>query len=539
MLNKLPLDRPLFSYSSGRFLYNEPARLRERHVEFNASALEEAITMHVGHGNVKSLVKISEGGFNRVLLATMEDGFQAIVKIPFWISVPNTYATASEVATLTFLRAKGIPVPEVYAWSSTTENPVGVEYIIMEYASGVGADTRWFKNTKHQKHALVTGIVNFEKTLFEIPFGAVGSLYFKSDLPPKLQSPLYRAGTPDEAGDSQIYCIGPITDYMFWYGQRAEMELDRGPWNDPKDYLIATAEKEIQWITKFGKPVESDFPHNTVFPGIRSPQDYLVLLEKYLSIAPHLLPRTQESSLSRFTLRHPDLTPSNVFICPDTLNVKCIIDWQHTVITPLLLASGYPKMFENPDPEPPTGLVPPKYPPGYDTMNPEEKSEVDELIRRQSFFYLYRVFNGGLNKIHLEALRNPLILQRQHVVDLAGRQWSGNLISLRGALMRIRDFWQHLPVDDKPSTCPIEFSEQESDDQTENEPMWYNLNALVSHWRDELGGLSEEGWLPSDKYDSAVKRNESLKAEFAEGGSPDELEKIRRGWPFQDHEEFF
>lgn len=234
-----------------------------------------------------------------------------------------------------------------------------------------------------------------------------------------------------------------------------------------------------------------------------------------------------------------DLTPSNVFICPDTFKVRAIIDWQHTIITPMLLAAGYPKLFENPEPEPPSGLVPPKYPPDYDTMSPDQKAQVDELIRRQSFFYLYRVFNGGLNKLHLEALQDPLIIQRQHLVEFAGRQWSGNLITLRGALMLMRDLWPHLVGKDAPLECPIRFSEQEARDQAENEPMWYKLNALVSHWRDELGGLSEEGWLPAGKYDAAVKRNGSLKAEFSDGGSPDELENIKQGWPFQDHEEFF
>ena len=226
-------------------------------------------------------------------------------------------------------------------------------------------------------------------------------------------------------------------------------------------------------------------------------------------------------------------------MCPDTFNVTSIIDWQHTIVTPLLLAAGYPKLFENPDPEPPTGLVPPKYPDGYDTMSPQDKAQVDELIRRQSLFYLYRVFNGGLNKVHLKALQDPLILARQHLVDLAGRQWSGNLMTLRGALMRMRDIWLHVPGRDENFECPIGFSEQEISEQTENEPMWYNLNMLVNHWRDELGGLSEEGWVRTEQYDSAVKRNRSLRAEFAEGGSADELEKINRGWPFQDQEEFF
>jgi cysteinyl-tRNA synthetase len=85
----------------------------------------------------------------------------------------------------------------------------------MEHVSGVGADTFWFDNIKYQKKELVTGIVDVEKRLFEIRFGAVGSLYFKPDLPAHLQGPLYESGAPDKYGDSETYCIGPIADYTF------------------------------------------------------------------------------------------------------------------------------------------------------------------------------------------------------------------------------------------------------------------------------------------------------------------------------------
>ncbi|PYI23681.1 phosphotransferase enzyme family protein [Aspergillus violaceofuscus CBS 115571] len=474
------------------------ARLNERYVNFDVAALKTAIGKHVGHGSVKELVKLSEGGFNRVLLATMEDDFKAIVKIPYRISVPETYATASEVATLTFLRSKGFPVPEVYGWSATREDEVGVEYIIKEHAAGIGAETRWFQTTKYQKKALVAGIVDMEKKLFDIPSA--------SD------------------GDSETYCIGPIADYMFWDGQRAELELDRGPWSDPGQYLRAIAIKEVLWTERFGKPLECDFRHNTVFPGVDSHQDYLILLNKSLAIAPYLIPQDPKDILNRPTLHHRDLTPSNVFVCPETFRPTCIIDWQHTTITPLLLAAAYPRLFENPDPEPPAGLTPPEYPGNYDQLDPEDKTQVDELIRRQSLFYLYR---------------DPLILPRQHLVDLAGRQWSGDLMTLRGSLMRIRDIWSHVPGHDRSQECPISFSEEELAAQSENEPMWCNLNHLVSHWRDELEGISEEGWVSTEKYDHAVKRNDLLKAEFAEGGSLDELDKIKRAWPFQDHEESY
>ncbi|KAJ5737218.1 serine/threonine protein kinase [Penicillium malachiteum] len=88
------------------------------------------------------------------------------------------------------------------------------------------------------------------------------------------------------------------------------------------------------------------------------------------------------------------------------------MDWQYTIIHPLLLAAVYLKMFENPDPEQRKELAAPKYPENYDSLN--------ELIRRQGLFYLYRVYNGGLNSIHLKTIQTTLIFERQHTVKLAG-----------------------------------------------------------------------------------------------------------------------
>ncbi|EER45818.1 phosphotransferase enzyme family protein [Histoplasma capsulatum var. duboisii H88] len=132
----------LFSYSLGRFLYNEQMRLQERYVEFDVAALKDVVSTHTGRGNVVDFVKLSEGGFNRVFLLTLEDGFKTVVKIPYNFLVPKKYATASEVATLAFLRQKGIPVPDVYGWSSTPDNAVGAEYIVMEFVADMGLDTK-------------------------------------------------------------------------------------------------------------------------------------------------------------------------------------------------------------------------------------------------------------------------------------------------------------------------------------------------------------------------------------------------------------
>lgn len=79
---------------------------------------------------------------------------------------------------------------------------------------------------------------------------------------------------------------------------------------DPKQYLVAIADKEVKWTEQFGKPLECDFPHNTVFPGVNSHEDYLKLLKKYIKIAPYLLPKDSQSSLNKPTIRHPGMPPT-------------------------------------------------------------------------------------------------------------------------------------------------------------------------------------------------------------------------------------
>lgn len=219
----------LFSYTSGRYLYNEQRRLAERYVEFNIEELKAVAAESVGRKRVSHMKKLAEGGFNRVFLLTMDDGFEVIVKIPCHLTVPKHFTTESEVATLDFLQSKGIPVPRVYAWSSKSDNTVGTEYIIMQKAPGQPLENRWFTLTPKERVRLVTSYVELERKLFALPIDAFGSLYYKENLPPHLQADIYAPDTPDESGDAKRFCVGPMADYMFWRGKRAGLELDRGP----------------------------------------------------------------------------------------------------------------------------------------------------------------------------------------------------------------------------------------------------------------------------------------------------------------------
>lgn len=128
----------LFFPTTGRWLWNEPQKLQQHTLRFDVKALERVVMKVAGlegqSGSVE-LKKLAEGAANKVMTATV--GRQRfIVKIPDPV-VPRRLITASEVATLEFLRAElEFPVPKVLAWSDSNDNPVRCEYIILEEAVG-------------------------------------------------------------------------------------------------------------------------------------------------------------------------------------------------------------------------------------------------------------------------------------------------------------------------------------------------------------------------------------------------------------------
>ncbi|KAH8730345.1 amidase signature domain-containing protein [Phaeosphaeriaceae sp. PMI808] len=539
---RTPVNISSFSYTSGRYLFNESLRLKERHVEFNIEALQRAAEASVGnkHGKVISMKKLAEGGFNRVFVLQLQDGFELIAKIPYHIARPEYFATASEAATLTFLRLKGIPVPKVYSYSAKVENPVGTEYLLMEKAQGVSLASKGGNLEDVELQRLTHSFVVIEKKLFEFPFSATGSLYFKNDILPSLQAPLYteERATEEHATEASQFCIGPIADYMFWYGRRAGLELNRGPWRSHVEYLQSTAQKEIAWTQHYGEVIEPDFPHNALGLGVQHPEDYLKLLESYQLLTPYLLPKNPKHPFNQPTLRHPDLTPGNIFITPESGRISCLIDWQHAIIQPQLLAAGYPRAFENPDNELSPELIEPTLPEDFESLQEEERVAARELYRRRLLFYSYRVLNGHLNQHHIAALRDPLLLGRQMLVDRSGRQWGGNLITLKGAIIRATQFWEHFP-DVEDVKCPVQFDQTELDKFAEIEEDWLKMSIMMELWRKRVCSMTEEGWVRNEDFEEARKRLDDLKEELRQQCESDEedIQAFRTGWPFRDHEE--
>jgi Phosphotransferase enzyme family len=217
----------LFRYTSGRFLFDEEAQLKQRYKEFSIPALQDVAVKVTATNKCVAMSKLAEGSFNKVFLLTMDCGKQIIARIPHPNAGPPKFTTASEVATMHYLRNRlDIPVPRVFSYSCDENNPVGSEYIIMEKIEGMPLGGRWKAMTIDEKHSMLESVAGFQSRFISRTFSEYGNLYFLHDIDKTARaSQLYEIKSEDD----DVYCIGPTSTAKFWEPQRFTTRSNNGP----------------------------------------------------------------------------------------------------------------------------------------------------------------------------------------------------------------------------------------------------------------------------------------------------------------------
>ncbi|KAF2086877.1 kinase-like protein [Saccharata proteae CBS 121410] len=525
-----------FNYTSGRWLYNEALRLKERQLAFNVQKLMKVVAESVQRpeSDIKTLEKIAEGGFNRVFEITMHDGFQMLARLPYPSTVPKRLAVASEVATMDLVRSHGIPVPKIYSYSHSSDNPVGAEYIIMEKVRGKPAGEIWYDLSENERLKLLSQVVDIEARLFAIDLPASGSIYYLRDLPDKA------SGIPIPGKDhSEQFCLGPDASNWFWDEERSLLDIDRGPLKDPGDVMSAGAKKELEWVHKYGKPrfpLDRIYRESTGYQKSR-PEEHLKHLEDYLRIASHVVPK--DRWLHKPTIRHPDLQPNNLLVT-DKLEIAGLIDWQHCNVLPFFLKVGFPNSLQNFGDEESERLAPPTLPDNLAEL--DEKSKIWELeqYRRRHIHFSYAAITKQKNPIHAEVLFQSQAVSRRRLFEHASEPWEGNNIPLKADLVRAMRDWPKL-VEVKPGEptpqCPIVMSDDEAEQCLEIESEQQEADALFKKIRG-AAGVNSDGWTLNEYYDDAVSMMARMKEKSIEYSEDDhEREMTKAHWPFDDYDE--
>ncbi|KAI9680618.1 MAG: hypothetical protein M1817_004058 [Caeruleum heppii] len=461
----------------------------------------------------------------------MDDGYEVIARIPTPIAGPPHYMTASEVATMDFVRTQlDIPAPKVLEWASRVdeENPVGAEYIIMEKAQGESLASRWLSLSTGELAAVIRQVVDIEARLFSACFPKHGSLYYKKDLEEK-----FRENTPNVTNNgnplADRFCVGPLATRPFWKEERGQMSLDRGPWGCPEDFLTSIGKREAAWTAQLGQPRHRQFFFSVSEQQIE-PKDHIALLSQYGLAAPHLIPKQED--LSSPTLRHPDLHQSNVFLCPQSKQILSIIDWQGAAILPFFTQSGYPVLCDH-EPGRPQSLEKPRLSESFDEMTLEEQEKALLKLKHEQANLYYTAATGLKCERHLRALRLPSLEMRQYLITQAGMPWDGDLVNLRAALVGVHSKWTDL-VGDHP--CPISFTDDEMRIAMQESKEWNEAAEILATIRDSLG-IDGEGGTDPENYDRACMLNREWRMQMLKEAKAEEREQCWRIWPFKDDDE--
>lgn len=118
------------------------------------------------------------GTFNRLYSISGKDWVNTYI---FRVSIPVEpfYKTESEVATMEYIRQHStIPVPRVYAFSSSDANELGFEWILLEMINGIPIREAWSKMSEAARFALFTELAEHTKGLLQLRFSELGNIYF-------------------------------------------------------------------------------------------------------------------------------------------------------------------------------------------------------------------------------------------------------------------------------------------------------------------------------------------------------------------------
>ncbi|KAH9848501.1 kinase-like domain-containing protein [Lenzites betulinus] len=523
----------LYDYTSGRWVYNDALRHQERRVAFDVDGLCRlaAESVHQSPADVISISKLAEGGFNRTFVIALRDGQQVVARVPYPMTVPYYFAVASEVATIKYHQSRGIPVPEIYGYSADSDNVAGTPYILMEFVHGPKLSGVWPSLGDEAVISVIRQLTQIGSRMMSQLFPAGGSLYFTDDLEkvaPGLGVPL----------EDKCFCIGPDTKLALWYGRRAGLDVNRGPYHNVEAALAAAAQKEIAYLKHYGQPLlplrrerRPSYKYQQ-----QSPSDHVKNLERYLSITSSLVPK--DPALSRFYIRHPDLQPNNIFVSwsPGAdCTIVSVFDWQHTSILPMFLLAGIPQRLQNHADGASQSMTPPSRPENLDEMSEARRAREEYRYRCRLVHYLYVTRTREYNPLHYAAFTDRLYALRSQLFQYAGGPWEGETSDLKAALIQATNKWEELTGGGVP--CPLEFDAKDLD---ETAVLDKELSEATRGFErlQSMYGVGEEGWVLVEDYERAVAFfKECKEGALAGAQSAKEREEIMAHWPWDDMDE--
>ena len=502
----------------------------------------------------------------------MQDGRQLVAKIPYQSQVQKKYAVASEAAVMNYLSPFNsmLPVPKLLDYSATAENPAGVEFLIMEKAKGRPLSSCWQTLSQDLKTRVTMELLTKEDMMTGIIFPASGSLYHKRDLEADIRTvQIDKLGTmemlinPDEDKGREFslgadaypkdssFVIAPCAEEAWWLGERTAMDIDRGPWINPREAVLAVGQRELAWAREHARPCFHKHCFTMPTEGrfdVMDPKVHIEALEEWLSVAEWaFIPSLKKRWYHMPVLRQPKLQMDQVYVDvkDDKISITSIIDWQQASIKPFWMQSGFLPFFTR-DP---------------DWKMPDLEANVAEMPEEDRLFY-------DMNRRSAEYIINSSVFfsrnqrlcasfmppsegfeTQRDCLDDVGRPWNRDTIQLKANLMGLYKLWEHPETRceyqksdplDWPATMPFSFSDEEVKESANHFSAQHQAAVEMRKYK-EAFGVDDNGYIvdATIPYEEKRKIMQYFKEKLTDKTIPESTRAFaQRRFPFQDYDEF-
>ena len=306
----------------------------------------------------------AQGGFNKLYtVQSGDDSFMMRVSLP----VEPQFKTLSEVATLDFVRKNtSLPVPKVISYCSTSSNPIGYEWILMDMMPGTPLKERWTSLTWSAKESLVQKLVVYAASMFQKQFRTIGNMFFKG-----------------EVSVSAAPEIKRTVSLPFFWGDHVHQDVPKGPFWSSRDWIVA----RLMFSENDAKRTLEESEDEDEREDADNTLSIISRLRSQMSEFFGAAQGEGESSI----LFHDDLTSQNILVDNDGA-LSAIVDWECVSVVPLWRACTYPAFLED---------RPRVDEPVQQNYGREENGEITDLF----WVHLMEYEKTTLRRFYLERMR--------------------------------------------------------------------------------------------------------------------------------------
>ena len=287
----------------------------------------------------------AKGTFNRLYSLTHPTWDKDYI---FRVSIPVDpfYKTESEMATMEYLRRHTtLPIPRVIAFSSSDDNELGYEWVLMEMMPGEPLRKLWPTMPDAARVAFFAELARHTKQLVSMRFTKLGNLYF-ADVADRVLSPRPPSSLVKTPGDSHLtgvvdkdigpgdnFVLGRIVSQEFFFDKRVYYPGSRGPFTTSRELIdmrLDLLARRLQHLAPIeGRPwyCENDRELHRNKPLVDA------IFSQFASLIPHLVPPTNGPE-DIGILWHDDLSEHNLLLDPVTYKLTAVVDWESVSVIP-------------------------------------------------------------------------------------------------------------------------------------------------------------------------------------------------------------